>query len=189
MPSPTSPTLPRLFSLSSAASPAKQRIFTNDSVPQVGNYLKSPTGFSTTSLHFSPGPSQHCHGTSFDFGLSFGTPQAGLAEVSSPVTADPNRFEVHSSHTNISSCFPIGSAVQSPTYLDNAIWPLASIEEARLMRYFVDHLGLWVGLPREVKSQADGLPPSLISVIPSDTSPLSFRKERLLVRLCSMPCS
>ncbi|MCJ1251126.1 hypothetical protein MMC30_008357 [Trapelia coarctata] len=146
LPSPISPTLPRLFSLPSTASPAKQRRFTNENIPPDPNYLKSPTGFSTASLHFSPAASHHGHGTSFDFGMAFGTPQAGLAEVSTPVTADPDRSEVHSSHTNVSTSFPIGSAVQSPTYVDNAIWPLASIEEARLMRYFVDHLALWFDL-------------------------------------------
>lgn len=94
--------------------------------------------------------SQHSHSNSFDFGIAFGTPQAGLAEVSTPVSADHDRSEVHSSHTNnVTLNFPIGSDVLSPTYVDNAIWPLASIEEARLMRYFVGHLALWVSLPRQ----------------------------------------
>ena len=125
-PSPASPLFPRLYSQTSAetpSSPTKRRKLTDSDV------------------HYSPTASHHS--TSFDVSLAqFTNPQDGL--LKSP---NENRSELHSSHTNVDPGFDVSCTGLSPTYVDIAVWPLGDIKEAKLMRYFVDHLSVWVRLP------------------------------------------
>ncbi|MCJ1259177.1 hypothetical protein MMC24_007013 [Lignoscripta atroalba] len=136
-PSPASPLFPRLYSQTSAetpSSPTKRRKLTDSDV------------------HYSPTASHHS--TSFDVSLAqFTNPQDGL--LKSP---NENRSELHSSHTNVDPGFDVSCTGLSPTYVDIAVWPLGDIKEAKLMRYFVDHLSVWFDLCDPLRSFATLVP-------------------------------
>ncbi|MCJ1474258.1 hypothetical protein MMC13_002916 [Lambiella insularis] len=144
-PASASPSLLRVPSQSSPVSPQKRRKLTNENGLGEEVFHRSPTGFSNASLHFSPSASHHSHATSFDFGSTFGTPRIGIVEHL-PIASTTDRSEIHSSDSNVDAGFEANISVLSPTYVETAIWPLPSIEEAKLMRYFVDHLAVWFDL-------------------------------------------
>ena len=133
-----SPTSTKPNSQAPPSSPQKRRRLVDENLESNQAYHESPIAFINSSLHLSPSVSHHSHHTSFDFGQAFDTPHPGsvhdLPSVNTP--------DLHHVSTEISSRIETGL---SPTYIETAIWPLSSIEEAKLMRYFVDRLAVWVG--------------------------------------------
>ena len=136
-PASLSPTSTKLQSQPTPSSPQKRRRIVDENVEDNRTYPVSPIAFTNTSLQFSPSVSNHSHNASFDFGHAFDAPHTG--SVHDMVVAE--RPELFHSSTDISSGIETGL---SPTYIETAIWPLSSIEEAKLMRYFVDRLAVWV---------------------------------------------
>ncbi|MCJ1399182.1 hypothetical protein MMC11_002384 [Xylographa trunciseda] len=138
-PASLSPTSTKLQFQPSPSSPQKRRKLVDEDVEATRTYHESPIALSDTRLHFSPSASHHSHNTSFDFGQAFDVSRTG--SVHDSVVVD--RHDAHPGSTQINPGIENGL---SPTYIETAIWPLSSIEEAKLMRYFVDHLALWFDL-------------------------------------------
>ncbi|MCJ1391071.1 hypothetical protein MMC18_003932 [Xylographa bjoerkii] len=134
-----SPTSTKLQSQPPPSSPLKRRRFTDEDVEDNRACLESPIAFTNASLNFSPSVSHHSHNTSFDFGRAFDVPHTGSVHES--VVVDGPELDLGSTELS-----PRNETGLSPTYIETAIWPLSSIEEAKLMRYFVDHLAVWFDL-------------------------------------------
>ena len=134
-----SPSSTKLHSQPQPSSQQKLRKLIDEDAEDERTYHGSLTAFTNTNLHFSPSASHHSHNTSYDFESAFGVPGTGSWQHSPPTTTS----ELHSESTKVS---PGIESELSPTYVETAIWPLSSIEEAKLMRYFVDHLAVWVRL-------------------------------------------
>lgn len=81
------------------------------------------------SVRFPASPDSVGHGSTF----------AGIVDQANPFSGQ-EQLDVNQAEINQA----VSSEVQSPTYLELPAWPLTDIREARLMRYFVDHLSTWV---------------------------------------------
>lgn len=60
--------------------------------------------------------------------------------------------QIDADEVDVDASYAISSEVQSPTYLELPAWPLTDIREARLMRYFVDHLSTWVSPNKAIET-------------------------------------
>ena len=157
LPASISPVLAGPQTRGSAPSPSKRRRLTDTSSQHEVPSLSSPITSNQASLYFSPTISLPTHGASFDLDTGnlnasdldanlLGTPGGGLSgDLSHPEEANPS--QIQSSHSNIDPGFDLSTVVQTPIYIDSAIWPLSSLQEAKLMRYFVDRLSTWVRKP------------------------------------------
>jgi hypothetical protein len=91
---------------------------------------------------------------------------------------------------NQSSILDSPSHGQLQPYDTPGIWPHADIQEACLMRYFIDELACWVSFPSPPPVHFNPSPTnhfSSICVTQNGTSPLWFPKEHETVPLSSTP--